>query len=306
MKRLTELFSLHKNKSPSAKTSEAVQPDTEKPDAIISYVREHCSKPVFRFSVEEKPFIGLTDSKLGGTPYWPLEKAYPKNSSGKPLILLAQINFENECFDSDLLPSKGLLQFFISSDDLYGMSFQDMTQQENFRVVYHEDIDSGISESMILKLGIITNTMLNQRSDSFPFFHSYALRFTKEFDVPGLNSTESEKAISEAFKTVSEEKFVSVWKSFRKEEYSYLAEHLNASGNKMLGYPEFTQEDPRWSPEESGKEPSVKEFDTLLLQIDSDFKDILWGDGGICHFFIQSEKLKQLDFSRILYNWDCH
>ena len=47
----------------------------------------------------------------------------------------------------------------------------------------------------------------------------------------------------------------------------------------------------------------------LLLQIDTDYGAnehmIMWGDGGIGNFFIQEDKLKQLDFSSVLYNWDC-
>ena len=51
-------------------------------------------------------------------------------------------------------------------------------------------------------------------------------------------------------------------------------------------------------------------FDTLLLQIDS-MRDeengysILWGDCGVCNFFIARADLEKLDFSRVLYNWDC-
>ncbi|MBQ3918251.1 MAG: DUF1963 domain-containing protein [Oscillospiraceae bacterium] len=33
--------------------------------------------------------------------------------------------------------------------------------------------------------------------------------------------------------------------------------------------------------------------------------NIMWGDAGICHFFINSEKLKNCDFSDILYYTDC-
>ena len=72
-------------------------------------------------------------------------------------------------------------------------------------------------------------------------------------------------------------------------------------GHWMLGYPSFTQEDPR---------TEDSPFDTLLLQIDS-MRDedggnpILWGDCGVCNFFIARTDLEKLDFSRVLYNWDC-
>lgn len=47
----------------------------------------------------------------------------------------------------------------------------------------------------------------------------------------------------------------------------------------------------------------------LLFQLDSDYHDsedrVLWGDCGIGNFFINREKLKNCDFSDVIYNWDC-
>ncbi|MFR6587725.1 MAG: DUF1963 domain-containing protein [Ruminococcus sp.] len=38
----------------------------------------------------------------------------------------------------------------------------------------------------------------------------------------------------------------------------------------------------------------------------SDSHEIMWGDSGICNFFIHSEALRNCDFSEVLYNWDCY
>ena len=65
----------------------------------------------------------------------------------------------------------------------------------------------------------------------------------------------------------------------------------------MLGYPSFTQCDPRCG-EYQG------EYETLLLQIDSQ-DDIMWGDSGIANFFINEKDLRKLDFSNVMYTWDC-
>ena len=76
-------------------------------------------------------------------------------------------------------------------------------------------------------------------------------------------------------------------------------------GHWLLGWPSFTQEDPR---EPGGP---LEEFGTLLLQIDSVYNeeereyDVLWGDCGVANFFIRREDLENCDFSRVLYNWDC-
>ena len=64
----------------------------------------------------------------------------------------------------------------------------------------------------------------------------------------------------------------------------------------MLGYPSFTQEDPR---------TEDSPFDTLLLQIDSmqdegNSYSILWGDCGVANFFIPRANLERLDFSQVL------
>lgn len=71
-------------------------------------------------------------------------------------------------------------------------------------------------------------------------------------------------------------------------------------GSRMGGYPAFAQNDPR---------PDDWEQHTVLLfQLDSSYTDeivIEWGDGGVANFFITPEQLKALDFSDVVYNWDC-
>ena len=78
---------------------------------------------------------------------------------------------------------------------------------------------------------------------------------------------------------------------------------IRENNHKINGYPEFAQNDPREYAE------NLRRYDTLLLQIDSDFYDnewrILWGDAGTCNFFINREDLKKRNFEDILYNWDC-
>ena len=34
--------------------------------------------------------------------------------------------------------------------------------------------------------------------------------------------------------------------------------------------------------------------------------EMLWGDVGVCNFFIHPQDLAKRDFSKVLYNWDCH
>ena len=84
------------------------------------------------------------------------------------------------------------------------------------------------------------------------------------------------------------------------EDYDALYE-LDNSGHWLLGYPFFTQYDPRGA-------YKTHYYDTLLFQMDSDGDEIdyvLWGDCGVANFFINKEDLKKKDFSSVWYNWDC-
>lgn len=90
--------------------------------------------------------------------------------------------------------------------------------------------------------------------------------------------------------------------STSEEDSDYLYDECNIQGHWILGYPFFTQYDPR-----EGREDSY--YNTLLFQMDSEMIDhedyVLWGDCGVANFFINDEALGKLDFSKILYNWDC-
>ena len=72
---------------------------------------------------------------------------------------------------------------------------------------------------------------------------------------------------------------------------------------ELGGYPYFTQWDPR------GSKAEYEPYDTLLFQLTSDYdregERVMFGDAGVCNFFIPAEKLKARDFSDILYTWDC-
>ena len=41
------------------------------------------------------------------------------------------------------------------------------------------------------------------------------------------------------------------------------------------------------------------------MQDEGNSYSILWGDCGVANFFIPRANLERLDFSQVLYNWDC-
>ena len=237
-----------------------------------------------------KPYIKieLTDnnkpiwwqSKFGGFPYMPKDFDYPKNNDGEYLYLLAQINFA-EVPKIEGLPEKGILQFYIGTDDLYGCNFDSPTVQENFRVVYFPDVS-------LEEKDLITNFefLIPVEEDYSPIQGFCAISF--RINYAPISASDYQFNFFEI--SDDDDKFDEYWDTF----YS--------AGHKILGYPCFTQEDPRIDSSED--EPYI-----LLFQIDSDSNengcDILWGDNGIANFFIKQSDLAKLNFSEVIYNWDC-
>lgn len=83
---------------------------------------------------------------------------------------------------------------------------------------------------------------------------------------------------------------------FPVKDHDYEDADFYGNGSKLLGYPDFTQYDPR---------ESAERYDTLLFQLDSDKEWMMWGDMGIANFFINKDDLAKGDFSDTLYHWDC-
>ena len=111
----------------------------------------------YRSILEEsvKPYIKVSgtlaettlfESKFGGYPYLPIDQEHPKDSNGQPMMLLAQLNFE-EIPHVEYMPQKGILQFFVSTDDeLYGADFDHPTIQKDFRIIYHSKITEDLNK----------------------------------------------------------------------------------------------------------------------------------------------------------------
>lgn len=263
-------------------------------------------QPAVRFSIE-KTNTSVFDSKIGGVPYFPKNMEYPhgKNNDfkGLPLTLLAQLNFEKIPHIPDF-PTKGILQFFIAADTLYGMTPEfgnGFTRQDNFRVIYHDNI--------------ITDETKLLSADEIPKYtgsKEYYLPFAGEYK---LTAHEPEMMTSTAYDFRFGEVFVKCYNEFADEPIDDIWELDEEISEKLFeienspdavigGYPVFTQDDPRFN-------ESLSDCDVLLFELDSVFDkekgvDILWGDMGTGSFLIPRDKLKMLDFSRVLYNYDCY
>lgn len=235
-------------------------------------------------SAQEK--LSINQSKFGDFPILPIGFKYPQDTSGKPMTLLAQINF-SEMPALEGYPRSGYLQFYISAfDDVYGLDFDNPQNQENFRVLFFEEDD-------------VTNyqtdfSFLNELEDSenlSPIPKSYALKFSVKKEFIGMGDFRCENG------PISPESLEANHPTYADDLKEYLFDHCSATGHKFGGYAYFTQQDPRIDQEQ------FKDY-LLLLQIDSD-DDIMWGDCGVANFFIHPDDLQRKDFSKVMYNWDC-
>lgn len=229
----------------------------------------------------------LWQSKFGGMPFLPLGVAYPKDAQGMEMYLLAQINFEEIPAVIDYLPRKGILQIYIADDEMYGMNLDAQHEQEGFRVLYFADIDK---ENFQRDL---PNLPQPQFSPLLHPLQAQQLTFEVAEEMVGLNDAHFDEFFGKQANTI-------INLCYEDEQLGeWIRANLRNAGHKIGGYANFIQEDPR-----RYNKKKLKRFNTLLLQIYSS-DDICWGDCGIGNFFINQKKLQNLDFSDVLYNWDC-
>lgn len=268
-------------------------------DEIYEAIKSETCIKSYKIEKEKADNLTIFDSKFGGIPYWDFSKEFPTDSKGIKLNLLAQINFEKQKFNDDRFPQKGILQFYISSnDDIYGMNFDEQDKQTDWRVIYHENVNYEITDEEVKNNGV--KTFKDASSEHYvPFNETYKITFKAIEDATNCYDEKFNpivaKILKDKFNVVVEENKVSDYLEQIDEKYY---EKFETWGHKLLGYPAFTQSDPRDYNKEYSK------YDTLLLQIDTD-DDIMWGDSGVANFFINKEDLESKNFNNILYNWDC-
>ncbi|MGK7918676.1 MAG: YwqG family protein [Trichodesmium sp.] len=228
------------------------------------------------------------ESKFGGLPYLPRTIDYPTNQKGEYLKLLAQLNF-SEIPQLENFPTQGILQFFIDgNDDMYGLDYDDQTDQNGFRVIYFDKVIENVNN-------LVTDFDFLEGHQYSPISGEFSLSFTHYY-VP-IHHTDI--AFKRHFPNFSYDNLLDIYYKWCN---GYFESH--AGDHQVGGYPNFTQGDARY-------EPEYEDY-VLLLQIGSDYRDygeahdICWGDAGIGNFFIKPSQLKALDFSQVLYHWDCH
>lgn len=275
---------------------------------VVLDILEKNKKPMIKISLsDDKP--NLFQSKFGGVPYLPKNVGAPKNKENEQLTLLAQINIE-ELPKNNIYPmEKGILQFWILNDDVLGLDY-DTHLGNGFKVVYYKEIDKSVTEEEVLE----KYKPYKDEDSYFPVEGEFSLSF-KLTDGYFLDSNDDFREIvnreMKKFHIENKEKYKEILKVYDDKEYlSYwdiwdileedkeIGKKLFEAGHKIGGFPNFTQSDVR----------EIGDYEILLLQIDSEGtekNEIMWGDCGIANFFIREKDLKELNFEKVIYNWDC-
>ena len=254
----------------------------------------------------ERPFVRITASRpdaplpptasrFGGVGYLPLGTTIPSGPDGD-LRLLAQINFAevNRAVGRvPELPERGVLQIFIDpTDDVYGLDFDGPfpSTDGRYQVRFLPDDAAPIDQQLCARAA---QYAANDEHE-MPVHHELALRFAAASagittaDATAPSDLVPHGDIHALLRNVAgEERFSQVWDAYQTA--------TQPTGHKLLGYPYFTQYDPR------DGQPGPR----LLLQIDTD-EQIMWGDVGVANFFIEPAELAAQRFDRLRYNWDCH
>lgn len=266
-------------------------PESSSPvERILYLLRRDTAVSYLSITAQDQPCEPL-DSRFGGPASLPEGVPYPRRISKKkePLHLLAQLNFA-EIPALPGFPEKGILQFYIAADDLFGADFHDPTRQDGFRVLYFDQPWERcaplprISSRSVENLPVSQPLRLSFTADEMPIT-------TEDCRFPLLFSRACGQVSGCPFQELSQ---------LDQETQDYLSEQLDEQGHRMGGYPFFTRSDPR-------TDPRFADHSVLLLQIDTDEENgILWGDSGVCCFFIRPADLALRNFQNVLYTWDSY
>ena len=276
-------------------------------EAVYDELKAEHHKEVIYIKAEKVDDLSLEESKFGGFPFVPLGGAIPTNAEGNQLALLAQINCA-QLPENNMYPSDGWLQIWCLEDEMYGFCSDTIQPETNQKVLYIPAGTQGeprervvamyqpyVSEDcpvwFINEQGAIWGMRLSFTHGQQGITYSDG-RFRDLF-LDRWNKRYPEQAV-ENFYDLPDEIFENMVDSHDGPDCAH----------QLGGYPYFTQYDPRYEFDSA----ELAKYTEVLFQIDSQFDtkwDLCWGDAGVRNFFISREDLEALDFSDVLYNFDC-
>lgn len=252
-----------------------------------------------RLSASDSEKASVYSSKIGGVPYMPKEYDYPCSKNGTPLRLLCQLNFA-KLPHMEPFPKDGILQIFISDSGKLDLLdyFGTETEQDNFRVIYHESIIR--KESELKSAG----EMPSFDSTAFPAVRERVLIPAQpkpgipscldfRFDEAVLEFAKKYRLCPKNAESLNDIKNDAAEPLYRKFSYEGFT-GIGGSGS-------FLERDPR--------DEKYRDCLCCLFRL-SDIEETCPEDeeiytkaDGAFQFFISYEDLKNKNFSRVLY--DC-
>lgn len=276
-------------------------------EAVYDELKAAHNKEVIYIKAEKVDDLSLEESKFGGFPFVPLGGAIPTNAEGSQLALLAQINCA-QLPENNMYPNDGWLQIWCLEDEMYGFCSDTIQPETNQKVLY---IPAGTQGEPLERVEAMYQPYTNEECplwfvDEQGAIWGMRLSFThgqqgitysdgrfRDLFLDRWNKRYPEQAV-ENFYDLPDEIFENMVDSHDGPDCAH----------QLGGYPYFTQYDPRYEFDSA----ELAKYTEVLFQIDSQFDtkwDLCWGDAGVRNLFISRENLEALDFSDLLYNFDC-
>lgn len=276
-------------------------------EAVYDELKAEHHKEVIYIKAEKVDDLSLEESKFGGFPFVPLGGVIPTNAEGNQLALLAQINCA-QLPENNMYPSDGWLQVWCLEDEMYGFCSDTIQPETNQKVLY---IPAGTQGEPLERVEAMYQPYGDEECplwfvDDQGAIWGMRLSFThgqqgitysdgrfRDLFLDRWNKRYPEQAV-ENFYDLPDEIFENMVDSHDGPDCAH----------QLGGYPYFTQYDPRYEFDSA----ELAKYTEVLFQIDSQFDtkwDLCWGDAGVRNLFISRENLEALDFSDLLYNFDC-
>jgi uncharacterized protein YwqG len=271
---------------------------------IVDKLDSVTKKPVVWFDTGAKVSDVKSDSSvLGGFP--PYVGEIPVDKNRKQLRFLIQINCKHISSLSDF-PHDGIIQLWLDRNV--------SVDNGGYKVLYFKDTkgESKIGEldKSIYGNGnewVCIDSNYNDTNDQFLLSFKTGVNYLASFAWNDIDNYEElfakcwNEIITDESKHITADDVYDLIDKIPKTFNAHFARKgdYNQYGNKLGGYPGFTQSDPRrddgWTSDNS----------VLLLQLDSK-GPLMWGDCGSAQVFIKKDDLKSLNFNNVLFDWACY
>lgn len=222
-----------------------------------------------------------TRSFASGSPFLPENRDWPTDADGRGLRFLVQVNFAEVPPLPDF-PRSGLLQWFVGSGPLWGLTSDETHGLTGFEARWYDA------------------AALQQPSRSRPERPDHpagpvgpggpgtAISFTLEQGVPSREEIDSlDRPGYDVLREADPD-----WEVYDPDDNPGT---FYGSGDKVGGYPNPWQTDPRYF--------YPDRCQTLLIQLELGF--MMWGDGGSGQLFGDPKALARGDLSSLWWDWAC-